>query len=285
MLLTQEQREVYERAKLLGLELSSPSFIPLYTFSDDNKKYRVQTEDGPLFLKWGASDRGKASLLKEIGHVRLLDELNLSPKLVAASETLASYATVWTGGTDGAELPDEKRLELVWSTLSKIHSIDPVRMEEQAWDKLFLFTSDPDQPHFPEELPANFTKKLGKAYFEIRELEGKTTIHGDFHTGNVVFRNNRLFVMDPEHMQAGVAGWDFVYYLAYDDAGMSTEKRAAWLKAHLGEKELKLFLEYLLARAYTWATLAPKDDPRGDRRQRGQKNILLALPLYEELFK
>ncbi len=284
MELSDDQRAVYEEAEALGLEVTSPVLKNLHTFSDDATKVRVHTSDGPVFLKWGNTLAGKERVVSEIANIKLLDEAGVSPELVSSSTERASYATEWIGGSDGAELPDEERLEVLWKTIAKIRSIDPDRMPTQEWRSLFLFKTDPDTPLIPQELPNSRRKALEKAYFKVRELEGRTSLHGDFHTGNLIYRGEKLLVIDPEHMLVGVPGWDLVYYLGYDDAGMSPVRRASWLRTHVVEKELKLLMDYLIARAYTWASCPPEKDKYGNIVERGTKNLQLALPLYEELF-
>lgn len=284
MELSEEQDKVYEEAEKLGLKIESPIFKPLYTFSDHSKKYRLITDAGPIFLKWAESDFGKETMLREIPHVKLLDSVGVSPKLMASSVEHKSYATEWIGGNDGAELEDEKRLDIFWQTISRIRSIDPTLFETQGWGNFFLFKTDPVDPEIPEDLPKKFRKLIQNAYYSVRELEGIESLHSDFHTGNIIYKGNKLYVIDPEHMLAGVGAWDLVYYLGYDDAGMSADKRAVWLKGRVVESELKILLEYLIARGYTWASMDPKKDKRNNIIERGRKNIQLALPVYEELF-
>lgn len=284
MELSEEQKRVYEEAEKLNLTIESPIFKPLFTYTDHSRKYRLMTDDGPVFLKWAETELGKTTILHEIPHVKLLDSVGVSPKLVSFSEEHHSYATEWIGGSDGAELDDEKRLEIFWQTISRIRGIDPALFSTQGWDKFFLFKMDPADPNIPEDLPKKFKKSLESAYYGVRELKGVDSIHSDFHTGNIIYKGSKLYVIDPEHMQTGVGAWDLVYYLGYDDAGMSAERRAKWLSAHVVEEELKLILEYLLSRGYTWAATDPKRDKRGTIVERGRKNIQLALPVYENLF-
>jgi len=284
MELSDDQRFVYEEAEALGLTVTSPVLKNLHTFSDDATKVRVHTSDGPVFLKWGNTPEGKERVVSEVANIKLLDEAGVSPELIAHSEERASYATEWIGGSDGAELPEDQRLDILWRTIGKIRAIDPDKMPTQQWQSLFLFKTDPADPIIPDEVPSSRKKALEKAYFKVRELDGRTSLHGDFHTGNLIYSGDRLLVIDPEHMLVGVPGWDLVYYLGYDDAGMSPVKRASWLRTHVVEKELRILMDYLIARGYTWASCPPEKDKYGNIVERGMKNLQLTLPLYEELF-
>ena len=256
----------------------------LYTFSDHSRKYRVETEGGSIFLKWAVTAEGKNTMRREISHVRLLDSVGVSPQLLAASQEHLSYATEWVDGNDGSQLVDEKRLEIVDETIQRIRRIDCSEFEIRGWQNLFLFRTDPETPRFPNDMNSSLRTKLENAYFQVRELDGDASLHSDFHTGNLIFTGDRLYVIDPEHMQTGIASWDQVYYLGYDDAGMDPCKRARWLAQHIEKDELKLLLEFLLARGYTWALTAKDQDIRGNIVSRGRRNIELVTPVYEELF-
>ncbi len=212
--------------------------------SYENRVYRIGIEDGsPLVTKIYRPDRwNEAQIREELSFTQELfdQEIPVVPAQTIQGDVLHErdgffIACFPMRAGHAFELDDPDKLYRIGQLLGRMHSVGKARPFDQrtaltlasaANDSLNFFK---DSPLLPDDIKPNYLDALTHlaqllAPFDqqLKQSE-RFRIHGDFHAGNILSRDDSLLLVDFDDCMTGVAMQDIWKLLSGSEAEQTAQ--------------------------------------------------------------